>query len=121
MDQNVKKYKFYCLDTQHCTFSYFADIENICNVSEHLKYLNKAELKNLGRLLGLSHATISNHFDDEQAVYLSSIVEAWLLKKDKVAEKGGTSWSTLEAALRHKLLGHNGIADNIRREQITNH
>ena len=78
--------------------------------------LNKEELKILGQLLGLSHATVTYHFDSTLSVYRTSIVQAWLLKQDKVAEKGGPSWSSLEAALRHVLLGHNGIADKIHRE-----
>ena len=101
----------------HCTtFLYFADIDDEIEVSEYLTCLNKEELKILGKILGLSHATVTNRFDSSVAVYLSSIVEAWLLKQDKVAEKGGPSWSSLEAALRHVLLGHNGIADKIHRE-----
>ena len=85
-------------------------------MSRYLTCLNKEELKILGQLLGLSHTTVTNHFDSSLTVYLSSIVEAWLLKQDKVAEKGGPNWSTLEAALRDDLLGHTGIADKIRCE-----
>ena len=101
----------------HCTtFSYFADIDDIIEVSRYLTCLNKEELKILGQLLGLSHATVTNHFNSTLAVYQTSIVLAWLLKQETVGEKGGPSWSSLEAALRHVLLGHNGIADKIHRE-----
>ena len=100
----------------HCTtFSYFADIDDIF-VSQYLTCLNKEELRVLGMLLGLSHATVTNHFHSTLAVYRTSIVEAWLLKQETVEEKGDPSWSSLEVALRHVLLGHNGIADKMQRE-----
>ena len=88
-------------------------------MARYLTPLDKEELKILGDLLGLSYTTVTNKKDSSLAVYRSSIVEAWLLKRDKVSEKGGPSWSTLEAALRDELLGHNGIADNIHRELNT--
>ena len=112
----VRECKKICDSVLHFFIIYFADIHNKIQVSRYLTCLNKEELKLLGELLGLSHATVTNHFDSTLAVYRSSIVEAWLLKQDEVAEKGGTSWSTLEAALRDELLGHNGIADKIHRE-----
>ena len=88
-------------------------------MSRYLTSLNKEELEILGELLGLSYTTVTNNKDRSLAVYRSSVVRAWLLKQDDVAEKGGPSWSTLEAALRDELLGHNGIADNIHRELNT--
>ena len=96
-----------------------AGIDDIIEVSRYLICLRKEELKLLGQILGLSYTTVTNHIDSSLAVYRSSIVEAWLLKQDKVSEKGGPSWSTLEAALRDELLGHNGIADNIHCELNT--
>ena len=88
-------------------------------MSRYLTPLDKEELEILGELLGLSYTTVTNKKDSSLAVYRSSIVRSWLFKQDKVAEKGGPSWSTLEAALRDELLGHNGIADNIHRELNT--
>ena len=104
---------------KHCIYLIPAGIDDIIEVSRYLTCLRKEELKLLGQILGLSYTTVTNHIDSSLAVYRSSIVEAWLLKRDKVAEKGGPSWSTLEAALRDELLGHNGIADNIHRELNT--
>ena len=96
-----------------------ADINDNIDVSLYLTCLKKEELKILGQILGLSYTTVTNHIDSSLVVYRSSIVEAWLLKQDKVAEKGDPSWSTLEAALKHELLGQNGIADKIHRELNT--
>ena len=84
-------------------------------MARYLTPLDREELEILGQLLGLSYVTVTNHKDGSLTVYRSSILRAWLLKLDKVKEKGGPSWITLEAALRDELLGHTGIADEINR------
>ena len=93
-----------------------AGIGDILEVSTYLKHLDKEELKTLGKILGLSHATVTNHFDSSLQKYRDSILEAWLFKRDKVEEKGGPRWTTLETALRDVLLRHTGIADKIHRK-----
>ncbi|CAI8006996.1 hypothetical protein GBAR_LOCUS5002 [Geodia barretti] len=90
-------------------------IDDRIQVARYLTPLDREELEILGQLLGLSYATVTNHKNSSLAVYRSSILKAWLLKRDEVNEKGGPSWITLEAALRDELLGHAGIADEINR------
>ena len=38
MDQNVKKYKFYCLDAQHCTYKLFCEV---ISVSLHMSVITQ--------------------------------------------------------------------------------
>ena len=66
-------------------------------------------LKTLGQILGLSHTTVTNKKDSALENYRDSILEVWLFKRDKVIEKGGLSWTTLETALRDELLCQTGI------------
>ena len=47
MDQNVKKYKFYCLDAQHCTFFTTSDYTTECRhiiftINKHPYYVSVA-------------------------------------------------------------------------------
>ena len=58
--------------------------------------------------------TVNNQYDGSSAHdYCGSIMEAWLNKRDRVGEKGGPYWKTLERALRNELLRQTGIADKI--------
>ena len=45
--------------------------------------------------------------------FLDDVLVAWLRREDSVEKKGVSSWRTLVRALRHKLLGQNGIASDI--------
>ena len=57
--------------------------------SKYLRDLEKHELKTLGRLLGLSDSTVRERYDGfTHSEYLESIVDAWFMKKDNVAEIG---------------------------------
>ena len=85
---------------------------------KYLNILNGGDLETLGRVLGLSHATVTNCREHEVATYRKSLVTAWLNKQDKVMEKGAPSWTTLVRALRSGHLGQNGIADKITREKL---
>ena len=87
-------------------------------VSKYLFDLNGGQLETLGRVLGLSQATVTNCREHDVATYRKSLVTAWLNKQDKVMEKGAPSWSTLVNALRSGYLRQNGIADNITREKL---
>ena len=89
-------------------------------VSEYLFDLNGGQLETLGRVLGLSHATVTNCREHDVATYRKSLVSAWLNKQDKVMEKGAPSWSTLVNALRSRHLRQNGIADKITKEKLQN-
>ena len=85
---------------------------------KYLNILNGGDLETLGRVLGLSHATVTNCREHNVATYRKSLVTAWLNKQDKVMEKGAPSWTTLVRALRSGHLGQNGIADKITREKL---
>ena len=82
--------------------------------------LNGGQLETLGRVLGLSHATVANCREHDVATYRKSLVTAWLNKQDKVMEKRSPSWTTLVSALRSGHLGQNGIADKITKEKLQN-
>ena len=51
------------------------------------------------------------------ADYRHSILEAWLMRQDKVEDKGKPSWRVLVGALEDKQLGQNGIARKIRSDK----
>ena len=93
--------------------------DDLIDVLHYLLNLDEDELETLGQLLGLSYATITDYKDTNRKKYCRSILKAWLLKQDRVVEKGGPHWSTLERALRDPLLGQNGIADKIRQERLS--
>ena len=47
--------------------------------------LSKEQIKTLGMLLGLSHNTVMNDYEDSSVnKYLDSILSAWFKKQDKV-------------------------------------
>ena len=66
--------------------------------------LNGGQLETLGRVLGLSHATVTNSREHNVATYRKSLVTAWVNKQDKVMEKGAPSWTTLVNVLRSRHL-----------------
>ena len=58
-------------------------------VKPYLLPLTKEQIKTLGMLLGLSHTTVMNDYEDSSVnKYLDSILSAWFKKQDKVMEKG---------------------------------
>ena len=93
-------------------------MDNYLEVSEYLLDLNGGQLETLGRVLGLSHSTVTNCREHDVATYRKSLVTAWLNKQDNVMEKGAPSWTTLVSTLRSGHLGQNGIADKITREKL---
>ena len=100
--------------------TYYIGIDDDLEVSEYLFDLNGGQLETLGRVLGLSHATVINCREHDVATYRKSLVTAWLNKQDKVMEKGAPSWSIVVNALRSRHLRQNGIADKITREKLQN-
>ena len=78
----------------------------------YLHTLDKSQLTNLGLVLGLSFHRVNGLMDS--ASFLSGLVLSWLSRADQVATKSGVpTWRSLVKALRHKLLGQNGIASQI--------
>ena len=58
-------------------------------VASYLLPLSKEEIKTLGMLLGLSHTTVKNNYEDSSInKYLDSILSAWFKKQDRVMEEG---------------------------------
>ena len=85
------------------------------DVTDYLKCLNKSEIYDLGLVLGLDYHRVVD-FEEKYSSnrrFLDSVVVSWLQKKDKVKD---VSWKTLVEALRHRRLGHNGIATSIARD-----
>ena len=78
-----------------------------------VRYLNKDQLKNLFRELGLADKTLKNNFQnygDDQ--YADEMLEAWINGRDNVlnnpAYSGGATWENLRKGLAK--LGHHGAA-----------
>ena len=103
----------------NCAHVYTGIDDDFTDIARYLCHLNTDELEMLGRILGFSDATVTNYKESNLTKYRGSIIKAWLTKQDRVAEKGGPYWSTLEKALRDPLLGQNGIADKIRNEKLS--
>ena len=105
--------------TVNVTYIYiYIGLDDDLEVSEYLIDLNGGKLETLGRVLGLSHAAVTNCREHDVATYRKSLVTAWFNKQDKVMEKGAPSWTTLVSALRSGHLRQNGIADKITKEKL---
>lgn len=74
------------INTMDVTISTAA--EDMLSLSKYLFLLSKEEIKTLGRLLGLSHSTVTDYYDSPRIKYLDSILTAWLKTRDKVLEHG---------------------------------
>ena len=85
---------------------------DLMDVTDYLKCLNKSEIYDLGLVLGLDYHRVVD-FEEKYSSnrrFLDSVVVSWLQKKDNVKD---VSWKALVEALRHRRLGHNGIATSI--------
>ena len=99
-----------------------ADLDrDVGKVKKRLKPLDKDELKQLFEELGLSDSTLRNKYSHSVQVYADDLIRAWILGRDNVLTseeyQGGAQMVNLKKAL--KVLGHNGIADEIRLLHIT--
>ena len=79
-------------------------------------YLNKEQLKDLFRELGLADVTLQNHFKDcSLMAYAEDLLHAWISGRDNVLNHpnypDGATWVNLKKALT--LLGHKGTAGRI--------
>ena len=72
--------------------------KDILQVKEILRSLEKQDLKNLFRELGLYDHTVRNKDSESLEVYAEDLVRAWILGKDNVV-KGGATWENLKKAL----------------------
>ena len=90
----------------------FADIDrDFFTAKGVLEHLDKDELKYLFMELGLNYKTVQNKYDSPLNVYMNSLLEAWIFKRDLVVEKGGATWENLRAALERR--GYRGHAEKI--------
>ena len=93
---------------------------DLLEVSDYLLPLDKAQIHGLGLVLGLSHIRLKK-MSLRHVSGRCGKIHAWLTRVDKVAERGGVSWGTLVAALRHSRVGQNSIADKIVHERISSY
>ena len=75
--------------------------KDILQVKEILRSLEKQDLKNLFRELGLYDHTVRNKDSESLEVYAEDLVRAWILGKDNVVNsyQGGATWENLKKAL----------------------
>ena len=75
--------------------------KDILQVKEILQSLQKQDLKNLFRELGLYDNTLRNEDSGSLEVYAEDLVRAWILGKDDVVNsyQGGATWENLKKAL----------------------
>ena len=82
----------------------------------YLHTLDKSQLTNLGLVLGLSLHRVRGLMDS--VTFLGDMILPWLCQADQVATRSGVpTWRSLVKALRHELLGQNGIASRIAAEK----
>ena len=97
-------------------FCFHAGENELVDIMGYLHKLDKSQLTNLGLVLGLSFHRVNGLMDS--ASFLSGLVLSWLSRADQVATKSGVpTWRSLVKALRHKLLGQTGIANEIATEK----
>ena len=78
----------------------------------YLHTLDKSQLSHLGMVLGLSRHRVKGMKDSDS--FLEDMISHWLQLADNVATRSGVpTWRSLVKALRHQLLGQNGIASQI--------
>ena len=82
----------------------------------YLHTLDKSQLSHLGMVLGLSRHRVKGMKDSD--FFLEDMISLWLQEADQVATRSGVpTWRSLVKALRHELLGQNGIASRIATEK----
>ena len=100
----------------HCiivtTSNLFPGEDDLVDVVGYLHTLDKSQLSHLGTVLGLSRHHVKGMKDSDS--FLEDIISLWLQQAGNVKTRSGVpTWRRLVEALRHKLLGQNGIASQI--------
>ena len=100
-------------------FIYYADCDDMTEITPYLLDLTKDHIYQLGLSLGLSTRTVRDTRDISPcARYLSDTLEAWLRVQDKVLDKSGPpTWRSLAKALKHETIRQNGIAARIEQDK----
>ena len=82
------------------------------DIMSYLYALDKGQLNHLGMVLGLDRHRVRAMMDTVN--FLDDLISSWLSQADQVMTRSGVpTWRSLVKALRHKLLGQNGIASQI--------
>ena len=88
---------------------------DVLKAKRFLKSLDKDELKDLFRELGLSDMSVRDKYSEGVSVYTDDLVRSWILERDAVLASevylGGATWENLKKALIE--LKHIGIAREI--------
>ena len=92
-----------------------SDEDDLFEVTDYLKNLEKTHIYHLGLVLGLRQNKVKTMMDS--VVFLDDVIAAWLRKEDKVTEKGEPSWTVLVDALKHHRVGQTGIANTIAKDK----
>ena len=99
------------------TFHFLPPAEkDIADIAEYLTEIGKAEILQLGLVLGLSHAKLKASMNS--GTFLSDVIAAWLRKEDYVEKKGEPGWNTLVNALKHSTVKQEGIANKISQDKL---
>lgn len=96
---------------------YSIDLDSLCEVGEYLLELDKMEMYNLGKTLGLNYVKLKNLADSE--TFCDDVIAVWLLKEDDMSEaqKVPPTWRNLVKALQSRSVGQNGLANKIARDK----
>ena len=90
--------------------------DDLVDIMGYLLTLDKSQLSHLGMVLGLSRHRVKGMKDSDS--FSEDMISLWLQQADNVAAKSGVpTWRSLVKALRHKLLGQTGIANEIATEK----
>ena len=94
----------------------FPGEDDLVDIMGYLHTLDKSQLSHLGMVLGLSRHRVKGMKDSD--CFLEDMISLWLQQADNVMTKSGVpTWRSLVKALRHDLLGQNGIASRIATEK----
>ena len=97
----------------HLSFYLSADIDRDFSDAKKVlvEYLDKRELRDLFRELGLAHSTVQNHFENYGVdQYADSLLCAWINERDFVPT-GEATWENLKTVLQS--IRCNGAANQI--------
>ena len=83
--------------------SCIADLDDdLLKANELLEDLEKDDLRELFKELGLSEKTVKNKYAAATTAYANDLLRNWIIQKDDVLKKGGATWPNLKAALIRK-------------------
>ena len=88
---------------------------DLLDIKCYLDDLEITHIYNLGLVLGLSQSKVKKMKVSD--TFLDDVLATWLRREDDVEKRGLPSWKTLVRALKHKLLGQTGIANDICRDK----